>query len=94
MDIYQEAFMTQATLGKWGNNLAVRLPGDIVRTARLHDGERVEIEALDGAIIIRPAEPLITLEELFRGKPPQAWRADYAGAYDWGPDVGRESVAE
>ncbi|HEX4262362.1 MAG TPA: AbrB/MazE/SpoVT family DNA-binding domain-containing protein, partial [Acetobacteraceae bacterium] len=60
--------MTQATVGKWGNNLAVRLPSEIVRAARLHDGERVEIEAREGAVIIRRAEPRIVLEELFRGQ--------------------------
>jgi antitoxin component of MazEF toxin-antitoxin module len=86
--------MTQVTVGKWGNNLAVRLPGEIVRAAGLHDGERVEIEAQEGAIIIRLAEPRITLEELFRGKTPEAWRVEYADAYDGGPDVGREVVAE
>ena len=86
--------MTQATVGRWGNNLAVRLPGEIVRATRLHDGERVEIEARDGAIIIRPAEPPLTLEELFRGKSPATWRAEYADAFDWGPDVGREVVGE
>jgi len=33
-------------------------------------------------------------EELFRGKTPEEWRALYAGAYDWGPDVGREIIEE
>jgi len=86
--------MAQATVGKWGNNLAVRLPGEVVRAARLHDGERVEIEAQEGAIVIRRAEPRVSLEELFRGKSPDEWRAEYSNAYDWGPDVGREVVAE
>ena len=86
--------MTQATVGKWGNNLAVRLPGEIVRAARLHDGERVEIEAQEGAIIIRRTESRVTLEELFAGRSAEAWRSEYAEAFDWGPDVGREIVAE
>ena len=29
-----------------------------------------------------------------RGKTAEEWRRAYAGAYDWGPDVGRESVEE
>ncbi len=86
--------MTQATVGKWGNNLAVRLPAEIVKAARLHDGQRVEIDAHEGTVVIRRAEPDFTLEELFEGKSPAAWRAEYAGAYEWGPDVGREEVAE
>ena len=36
----------------------------------------------------------LTLQELFRGKSPQEWRAAYAGAFDWGPDLGHEAVEE
>jgi antitoxin MazE len=86
--------MTQATVGKWGNNLAVRLPGEIVEAAGLHAGERVEIEAQEDVIIIRRVEPRATLEAMFAGQSPGDWRAAYAGSYDWGPDVGREAVAE
>ncbi len=84
--------MTQATLGKWGNNLAVRLPGDIVRLAGLRDGERVELAAQAGEIVIRRAEPAFSLDDMFSGKTPAEWRAYYADAYDWGPDIGREVV--
>jgi len=90
----QEASVTQVTVGRWGNNLAVRLPGDIVQAIRLHDGERVEVEIQDGGISIRRTEPRVVFEELFRGKTTEEWRAAYAGAYDWGPDLGREIVAE
>jgi antitoxin MazE len=86
--------MAQATVGKWGKNLAVRVPGEIARAARLSDGERVEIEARDGDIVIRRAVPRFTLEELFKGKSPKQWRAAYAGAFDWGADIGREIVEE
>lgn len=86
--------MPQAVIGKWGNSLALRLPSEVVDAARVRDGERVNVEARDGNIVIRRAIPQFTLEELFRGKPPEEWRAEYAGAFDWGPDVGREIVNE
>ncbi len=86
--------MTQVTVGKWGNNLAVRLPGEIVQTIRLHDGERVEVDVQDGGIVIRRAEPPVVLGALFQGKTPEEWRAAYAEAYEWGPDLGREIVPE
>jgi len=41
------------TVGKWGKNLAIRFPLGIARAAGLNDGERVEIEARDGDIVIR-----------------------------------------
>ena len=45
--------MSQAVVGKWGNNLAIRVPLEIARASGLSDGERVEIETLDGDILIR-----------------------------------------
>ena len=86
--------MSQVTIGKWGKSLAIRLPGEIVKAAGLSNGERLDIETHDGQIVIRRAVPHFTLEELFRGKSPEEWRADYAGAFDWGPDVGREIAEE
>ena len=86
--------MAHITVGRWGNNLAVRFPGDIARAAGLTEGERIEIESRDGEIVLRRAVPRFTLEELFRGRSPDEWRADYADAFDWGPDVGRERIEE
>jgi antitoxin MazE len=86
--------VSQVTIGKWGRSLAIRLPGEIVEAAGLSNGERLNIETHDGEIVIRRAAPHFTLEELFRGKSPGEWRAAYAGAFDWGPDVGREVVEE
>ena len=86
--------MTQVIVGKWGKNLAIRFPSEIVKASGLNDGERVEVETEDGAIVIRRAIPRFTLDELFEGKTPQEWRAAYAGVFDWGPDLGREAIEE
>jgi antitoxin MazE len=86
--------MTHITVGRWGKSLAVRFPGEIAKAAGLTEGQRVEIETRNGEIILRRAVPRYTLEELFHGHSPQEWRAAYVGAYDWGPDVGRETVEE
>jgi antitoxin component of MazEF toxin-antitoxin module len=48
-----EVSVAQATVGKWGKNLAIRFPLEIAKAARLSDGERVEIEARAGDIVIR-----------------------------------------
>jgi antitoxin MazE len=86
--------VTQARIGKWGNDLAVRPPGEIIRAVPLYDGEGVAIEAKADTIVIRRLEPAVTLAGLFQGKTAEEWRAVYAGAYDWGPDIGREVVEE
>ena len=48
--------MTKAILGTWGKSLAVRIPADVVRLAGVSDGEAVDIESIDGNILIRPDE--------------------------------------
>lgn len=46
----------RVTVGKWGNNLAIRVPLEIAAATGLSDGEQVEIEAKDGDLVIhRPA---------------------------------------
>lgn len=86
--------MANAIIGRWGKNLAVRLPGEIVEKIDLREGARVEITAQDDCVVIRRATPRYTISQLFRGKTPQEWRELYAGAFDWGPDLGREIVDE
>jgi antitoxin component of MazEF toxin-antitoxin module len=48
--------MSQVIVGKWGKSLAVRVPIDVAAAAGLTDGEAVEIEAIDGTIVIRRDE--------------------------------------
>lgn len=45
--------MSRVIVGRWGKNLAVRVPRDIATRAGLSDGEAVEIETQDGNILIR-----------------------------------------
>lgn len=89
-----ELAVSEAIVGRWGKSLAIRIPGEIANSTGIADGERVEIETSDGDIVIRRATPRFTLDEIFRGKSPEEWRAEYAGAFDWGPDLGREAVEE
>jgi antitoxin component of MazEF toxin-antitoxin module len=49
--------MPSVTVGKWGKNLAIRVPLEIARAIGLRDGELVEVSAREGDIVIRrPAE--------------------------------------
>ena len=45
--------MSRVTVGKWGKNLAVRVPFEVAKASGLKSGERVEIETRDGDIVIR-----------------------------------------
>ena len=86
--------MPRMIVGRWGKMLAIRLPAEVARAARFRNGERVEVIDQDGDILIRKSAHGLAVDDLFRGKTPEAWRELYAGAYDWGPDRGREIVEE
>jgi antitoxin MazE len=90
----RKTFMTQATVGRWGKNLALRFPNEIAGELHLREGERLELEPGPDQIVIRRAKPRYTLDDLFATKSAHEWQSIYAGAYDWGPDVGREIVEE
>jgi antitoxin component of MazEF toxin-antitoxin module len=44
--------MSRVTVGKWGKNLAIRVPLEIAETSGLSEGEEVEIEVKDGDLVI------------------------------------------
>jgi len=86
--------VTRAIVGRWGKNLAIRFPAELAEAARLNEGERVEIALSGGEVVIRKLPGEATIEALFAGKSPEAWRALYHDAFDWGPDRGRERLDE
>ena len=86
--------MVRAVVGLWGKNLAVRFPAEVAKAARLSEGERVEYAVSGEDIVIRKLAPEPGLDAMFAGKSPEAWRALYRDAFDWGPDLGRERVDE
>ena len=85
--------MTRATVGRRDRSLAVRLPVELAASLNLREGEQIELDGGADQIVIHRTKPRYTLEEMFAGKQADEWRALYADAFDWGPDVGREIVA-
>lgn len=56
--------LRQASIQKWGNSLAIRIPATIARSGHFQQGTPVELEIKEGAIIIKPhGEKKLTLEE-------------------------------
>jgi len=77
----------QVQLARWGNSLGLRIPKDIAGKIGLVEGTRVEIEAEGDRIVISATRPRYDLAELLVGMAPDAMQ----DAFDWGPDVGRET---
>jgi antitoxin MazE len=79
--------MMLATVSKWGNSRALRIPKAFALEAGLDFGSEVELILEDGQIRIVPLnKPRYTLEELVA----QITPANRHGEIDWGPPVGIE----
>lgn len=54
-----------ATIQKWGNSLAVRIPKAFADEIGLVDGARVDLHIVDGRLVLEPVKrPRISLEVL------------------------------
>ena len=74
-------------IGKWGNSLAVRIPGPYAKDLDLKEGMELEVSLLDGGLVLRPRRTQYTLEELVERITPE----NIHGETDWGEAVGGES---
>ena len=74
-------------IGKWGNSLAIRIPGPYAKDLDLKEGMELEVSLVAGAMLLRPAAKQYTLEELVSRITPENRHEET----DWGKAVGRES---
>ena len=79
----------RVTIKKWGNSASVRIPASLMKAARLHLDEAVEIHEHDGTIIIKPIRAVrYQLSDLLAEISP----ANMHAAVDVGKPVGREML--
>lgn len=79
----------RATVKKWGNSAAVRMPAAVMEEAKLEIDQAVEVRVEEGRVVIEPvAAPEFTLDALLAG----VTRDNLHGEEDFGPPVGRESL--
>ena len=74
-------------VGKWGNSLAVRIPGIYAKELHLEEGAELEVTRVDGGLLLRPRKHEYTLEELLAQIKPE----NLHGETDWGSPVGGEA---
>jgi antitoxin MazE len=61
-----------ATVQRWGNSLAVRIPASIAKQLRILEGTAIEISVDDGTLVVRPRRRRYRLKDLLRNcKPAQ-----------------------
>jgi len=76
----------QTQIGKWGNSLAVRIPGAYAKDLHLKEGMDLEVSLVEGQLVLRPVRKQFTLEELLAQITPE----NIHGEWDTGPAVGKE----
>jgi antitoxin MazE len=79
--------VVRTQISKWGNSLAVRIPGPYVKDLSLSEGMNVDIAVIGRKLVVRPVSQEITLQELVDRITPE----NCHGETDWGPAIGNES---
>jgi antitoxin MazE len=80
----------QATISKWGNSLALRLPKHVAEQVRLVEGATVELEISDGSLKVTPARKRFKLAELLDGEKRET-DDNVSREVDWGKPKGDEA---
>lgn len=76
----------QVQIGKWGSNLAVRIPGIYAKDLGLKEGTALDMSLVEGGLLLRPCRTEYSLEELVAQITPENLHDET----DWGPGAGRE----
>ena len=77
----------RATVGKWGNSAAVRIPATLLAQANLTDKQAIDLVLSDGKITLEPVtKQEINLEDLLAQITPN----NPHGEVEFGKPIGRE----
>jgi len=77
-----------ATIKRWGNSAAVRIPRHVLTQANLEEGTDVEIVITkDGEIMLRAIRKRKSIQELFEGYDEGFYKTE---EMDWGKPQGHE----
>ena len=79
--------MSMATISKWGNARAVRIPKMICEEINLHEGDTVNLTAKDNRIIIEKPDEDHSIRNLMKDWDGVRYSCDEC---DWGEPCGSE----
>jgi antitoxin MazE len=74
-------------VGRWGNSLAVRIPGSYAKDLELEEGTALEMSRVKDGLLLRPAKSEYTLADLLKRVKPE----NLHGETDWGESAGHEA---
>ncbi len=77
-----------ATVAKWGNSLAVRIPQHIVKQIQLVEGDEVDLVVVDGNLVIKPRpRRRYSLEDLVADITPENLHAEVESGVSMGNEA-------
>ena len=77
----------KASVQRWGNSLALRIPRAYAAETKIRDGSQVELSLKAGALVVRPVtRPRPSLDDLLKG----VKRSNLHGEESTGRSVGQE----
>jgi antitoxin MazE len=56
----------KATIQKWGNSLAIRIPKNITKDTKVSEGSNIDIMIENGKIVLSPIKKEYSLKELLK----------------------------
>ncbi len=66
-----------ATVVKWGNSLAVRIPQNLAKEIHLAEGSAIDLGVVDGTLVMKPRiQKRYSLDELVKGITPENRHAE------------------
>ena len=77
-----------ATIQKWGNSLALRIPLAVAKQIHVQEGDPVILKVSSAGLTVKAAPKRLNLDDLLA----QVTTENMQPATDWGADVGREVV--
>ena len=77
-----------ATIQKWGNSLALRIPHAVAKQISVREGDAVTLRVSAAGLTVKPAPKRLRLDDLLA----QVTSENLHSATDWGSDVGREML--
>ncbi len=77
----------QTQISKWGNSLAVRIPGAYAKDLGLKEGMELEVSLVEGGILLRSHPRPYSLDELVSRITPENAHEET----DWGAPCGGEA---
>jgi len=78
----------KATIQKWGNSLALRIPLAVAKQIQVKEGDPVDLTVSASGLTVKRAKKDLLLDDLLDQVTPE----NLHESNDWGSDLGREAV--